>query len=295
MNQEFNKVIKVPRYTGVTLSLLSMFVLAAMFVVWQKFPKDENSESDTKISVICDTALKVPAVNIISSFEKEYSCDISVNFLHADDIKTKVEKLYSDPIDMLIFNESDLAKIAEINSSHASIIPFAFEKTFGSDDIKKAQPFSCLIKHGSSQSHSAFAIARYFSAPSRGQFFLAEAGYPGVDGDQWKSRPSVSIMVENNYEKDIGEFTKIFGQREGITFEISKKSLNEANATINLISKSNAKEYMPDLLIGFGQLGAGNSSFVNLGKNKDSNCMVSYSSKFKKTAIRFWKFLNSRS
>ena len=60
------------------------------------------------------------------------------------------------------------------------------------------------------------------------------------------------------------QFTKIFGQREGIIFEISKKSLNEANATINLISKSNAQEYMPDLLIGFGQMGAGNSSFVNL-------------------------------
>ena len=42
--------------------------------------------------------LKMPAANIISSFEKEYSCNISVKFLHADDAKTKVEKLYSDPI-----------------------------------------------------------------------------------------------------------------------------------------------------------------------------------------------------
>ena len=295
MNEGFNKVFKAPKYTGVTLSLLSMFVLAAMFVVWQKFPKDQKSESDTEISVICDTELKVPAVNIISSFEKEYSCNISIKFLHADDIKTKIEKLYSDPIDVLIFNEFDLAKIAEINSSHASIIPFAFEKTFRSDDKKTAQPLSCLIKHGTSQAQSAFALARYFSAPSRGQFFLAEAGFPGVDGDQWKPRPSISIMIDNNYEKDIGEFTKIFSQREGINFEISKKSLNDANATINLISKSKAKEYLPDLLIGYNQLGVGNSSFENLGKGKSSNCMVSYSSKFKKTAIRFWEFLKSQS
>ena len=102
-------------------------------------------------------------------------------------------------------------------------------------------------------------------------------------------------MIDNNYEKDIGEFTKIFSQREGINFEISKKSLNDANATINLISKSKAKEYLPDLLIGYNQLGVGNSSFENLGKGKSSNCMVSYSSKFKKTAIRFWEFLKSQS
>ena len=48
MNQDFNKVFKTPKYTGVTLSLLSMFVLAAMFVVWQKFPQKTGREIRAK-------------------------------------------------------------------------------------------------------------------------------------------------------------------------------------------------------------------------------------------------------
>ena len=168
---------------------------------------------------------------------------------------------------MLIFNESDLAKIAEINSSHASIIPFAFERTFGSDDIMhKLNQFSCLIKHGSSQSHSAFAIARYFSAPDRGQFFLS---------GRWVTQ---GLMVINGSQdlrfvswlritmKRISANSPRFSVNEKALLLRSVRKVKTANATINLISKSNAKEYMPDLLIGFGKLGAGNSSFVNRRK-----------------------------
>ena len=291
MKQDFNKVFKTPKYTGVTLSLLSMFVLAAMFVVWQTFPKNQKPTTNKQISVFCDTKLEVPVLNIISSFEKEFSCNINIEFLNADEIN----KIQSEPVDVFIFNESDLIRLAVTNSNHVSIIPFAFEKSSGSESQINIEPFSCLIKDDATQSQTAFALARYFSAPSRGQFFLAEAGFPGVDGDQWKLKPSISIMVENNFEKDLDEFTKVFSEREGVTFEISKKSLDDASATINLISKSKAKEYLPDLLIGFTQLGFGNSSFVKFGRDMENSCLVSDSSKFKKTAIRFREFLLSHS
>ena len=140
MKQDFNTVFKAPKYTGVTL--LFHVCAGSMFVVWQKFPQNQKPESNTKISVICDMKLRVPSINIISSFEKEYSCNINIKFLNSDEIN----KLNSNLIDMLIFNESDLAKIAGFNSKHFSIIPFAFEKPFGSDDKNNRQPFSCLIK-----------------------------------------------------------------------------------------------------------------------------------------------------
>ncbi|OUU46591.1 MAG: hypothetical protein CBC16_00130 [Verrucomicrobia bacterium TMED56] len=59
MNQEFNSVFKTPKFTGVTLSLLSMFVLAAMFVVWEKFPKESPIPPSPKIKLLCDQRLKV--------------------------------------------------------------------------------------------------------------------------------------------------------------------------------------------------------------------------------------------
>ena len=222
MKQDFNTVFKAPKYTGVTLSLLSMFVLAAMFVVWQKFPQNQKPESNTKISVICDMKLRVPSINIISSFEKEYSCNINIKFLNSDEI----HKLNSNMIDMLIFNESDLAKIAGFNSKHISIIPFAFEKPFGSDNKNNRQPFSCLIKGHLSISVCVCTCPILFCTQSR-SILPCRSRFPGVDGDQWKLRPSISIMVENNYEREISKFAKIFSDREGITLEVSSKNLKK--------------------------------------------------------------------
>ena len=55
MNHDFNKVFKTPKYTGVTLALLSMFVLACMMAVWNKLSVAEkevggipNSSEDIK-------------------------------------------------------------------------------------------------------------------------------------------------------------------------------------------------------------------------------------------------------
>ena len=86
MNQDFNKIFKTPKYTGVTLSLLSMFVLAAMFVVWQKFPKQDPQESEQNISILCDFKLKIPIEKILASFKKEYPCNFLINFMDAEEL-----------------------------------------------------------------------------------------------------------------------------------------------------------------------------------------------------------------
>ena len=57
MNQDFKKVFKTPKYTGVTLALLSMFVLTSMMVVWDRIsekPEGKNSES---LEIFCETQL----------------------------------------------------------------------------------------------------------------------------------------------------------------------------------------------------------------------------------------------
>ena len=59
MNQHFNKVFKTPKYTGVTLALLSMFVLACMMAVWNKLSKKHPEENQsTSMRIICEKDLK---------------------------------------------------------------------------------------------------------------------------------------------------------------------------------------------------------------------------------------------
>ena len=191
---------------------------------------------------------------------------------------------------MFICNESILQIPEKKKSNNTVLIPFAFEKSSSSRNLDlSGKPFICVIKNKSPNSKIAFALARYLSAPSRGQFFLAEAGFPGIDGDQWAKKPSLSLMVADKHLKEIDAQSKIFSEQEGIIFDLTSKSFEDTNATINLISQSKAREYLPDLFIGYGEMGEGNKAFLPILKDSRMNGLIPHSSKFKKTVIRFWE------
>lgn len=292
MNQDFNKIFKTPKYTGVTLSLLSMFVLAAMFIVWQKFPKQDPLESEQNILILCDFQLKTPVEKILASFKTEYPCNIFVDFLDAEELTSTLENKSGSNADLLIANKTILRKYAFVDSNYGEGIPFAFEKLSNSlPEQQNNEPFICSIKNDTPHSHLAFALGRYFSAPSRGQFFLAEAGFTGVNGDIWKLRPKVSVLVPKTYEIRIRDIAKKFSELEGVNLDVMGKDELEANATIHLISKSNAKEYLPDLLIGFKELSPDNKSYFPATENSRQG-LVSFSTRYKRTAIRFFNFYN---
>ena len=94
-------------------------------------------------------------------------------------------------------------------------------------------------------------------------------------------KPSVSILVEKAYEKDTRSMAKYFSEREGVKVDIASKTPADANATINLIGKSHAKEYLPDLLIGFGSIGTQNSIYSPISKQTGIGASVSFSAKSK--------------
>ena len=85
-----------------------MFVLAAMFVVWQKFPQKQAEKSVQNFSLICDQTLKHPLEKIFMAFEKEYPSIISVSYVEASLIKSIIPLFSDDSNDMLICNESIL-------------------------------------------------------------------------------------------------------------------------------------------------------------------------------------------
>ena len=101
-------------------------------------------------------------------------------------------------------------------------------------------------------------------------------------------------LFSKTYEKRIKDIAKKFSKIEGVNLDVMGKDELEANATIHLISKSNAKEYLPDLMIGYKELTPDNKSYFPATENSRKG-LVCFSTRYKRTAIRFFNFYNRES
>ena len=98
-NPEKAKIFKTPKYGGVTLALLSMFVLASMMVVWNKLSPENPS---MPLRVLCADALRFPVEQGASQFEREMKVKVSLDFAQAQSEQ--------DGYDLYIPTESTVAK-----------------------------------------------------------------------------------------------------------------------------------------------------------------------------------------
>ena len=71
------KTFRTPKYTGVTLSLLSIFVLASMIAVWDMMPASSESPSDP-LSVHCEKFIEEPIRATAAQFSKEFNIPIEI-------------------------------------------------------------------------------------------------------------------------------------------------------------------------------------------------------------------------
>ena len=71
------KTFRTPKYTGVTLSLLSIFVLASMIAVWDMMPTSSESPSDP-LSVHCEKLIEKPIRATAAQFSKEFNIPIEI-------------------------------------------------------------------------------------------------------------------------------------------------------------------------------------------------------------------------
>ena len=71
------KTFRAPKYTGVTLSLLSIFVLASMIAVWDMMPTSSESPGDP-LSVHCEKLIEKPIRATAAQFSKEFNIPIEI-------------------------------------------------------------------------------------------------------------------------------------------------------------------------------------------------------------------------
>jgi ABC-type molybdate transport system substrate-binding protein len=112
-NPKQAKTFRAPKYGGVTLSLLSMFVLGSMMVVWNKLPPENSSIS---LRVLCDEALRKPVEQGASQFEREMKVKVSLDFVQSQSDQ--------DGYDLYIPTERTVAKE---DGHRSTAIPVAFQ------------------------------------------------------------------------------------------------------------------------------------------------------------------------
>ena len=243
-----SKHFKTPKYTGVFLSLLSMFVLASMFVVWEQIPK-ENEGPLLQVKVI--STLKQCMEGISPSFEKEMG--VSVHFTYSADDKIVEEILSPDeegsPFDLYIFQEPDNLTNSSLRDQCVERIPLVFippEHPANSTDGSIL--VSANLSNRTQNPTLALQFARYLAAPSRGQFGFSKNGFGGVNGDLWSEIPTLKIFMNQEHASKVTSQLKAFEVREGVTLETSTLPFEKMDSALQIILQSEAQEFLPDLV-----------------------------------------------
>ena len=233
------QLIRPPKYSGITLSLLSLFVLVCMLAVWEKMPKDDFQ---SPLSVWAPAKAEAALRDAVKGFEAETGARLVLTF---DSFATEneISPQGKQPHDLLIFEDHSGSGLPARPIKKENIVLLAYQKAKPSSAALVASvPETCR------NSILAFQFARYLSAPTRGQFDFANAGWTGVDGDRWSIAPEIKVWISGGLVQDIHPFLTTFEKREGakiIPETFSGESLLKA---LEIAGKSESKDFLPDIV-----------------------------------------------
>ena len=337
------KTFRAPKYGGVTLSLLSMFVLASMIVVWNKIGEQGQEQFNQSIRVLCDESVSAPVKECAEQFEREMKVKVSIHSTPGPDRNRSManETLNPDPYDLDLSAGKPIEKVPSLNQVSCAFrsVVFATRNDFSQDMTELEQVFQNnltystsadsteegrLLEHSlgktnlwrkilskrtktypsskaaalqvasgkdldgafmwdfsarafglkihrikelkpasqtffartsnSSQNRlSALQFGRFLSAPTKGQFYFAKAGFVGVNGDAWTEQPSLYVYcakaIENSMLDDFERFeSEVFVSIEPHFINEDKMALS-----LSLIAQSKAQKALPDLVLGIPQ------------------------------------------
>ena len=289
---EKNKpIFQTPKYTGVTLSLLSMFVLVCMFAVWDKIPKQD---SPLQLSVLASKIAEQPLISTQKEFEKELGIKLSVRF--EESLNENKIKHLTQNTDLYILEKNSIpkskgpvfSKLTSLTLAHKEIEDRNLTVVAG---INTARGNSVL----------AFQFARYLAAPSRGQFNFAKHGWTVMDSDTWYLIPEIKIWAENGISSNLNASSKSFEKIEGAKVNIEIISVKDMVQSLEIIGKSNSRKFLPDLIWSSNEL-LNNFNVETLAlsvlednhaSKKSSVCLVNESSFLSQTARRFFHHSSS--
>lgn len=153
-NPEEIKTFRAPKYGGVTLSLLSMFVLASMIVVWNKIGEQGQEQFNQSIRVRCDESIAIPVKECAEQFEREMKIKVSIHPTAGLDQNGSKAKgtVNGDAYDLDLFtgkaNGQDLS-LNQVPCAFRSIV-FATRKDFSPEMTELEEVFQNNLAFSSS-------------------------------------------------------------------------------------------------------------------------------------------------
>jgi len=339
-NPEEIKTFRTPKYGGVTLSLLSMFVLASMIVVWNKIGEQEQEQFNKSISILCDESFAIPVKQCAEQFEREmkikvsihstsgldqngskakgtvngaaYDLDLSAGEPTADRLSlnqvpcafrsiifatrkdfepnmTELEQVFQNNLTystspssardgrLLEYSLGRTDRWREVLSKREKVFPSSsaagLELASGNDldgafmwdfsarkfdlkihrikELELASETLLARTNDSAQNRlPALQFARFLAAPTKGQFYFAEASFVGVNGDAWTEKPFLYVYCANPIEGFIRDEFDRFEKDGLVSIEPHFLDPEKIALSLSLIAQSKAKKAHPDLVLG---------------------------------------------
>ena len=242
-----------PKYTGITLSLLSIFVLVSMLAVWEKMVQTPNLPN---LHILACDSTKLPLERIRKVYQQEAHCIVTIQYQNQSEI---LESIISKNIsidsawDGLILPASkDFYELLNLDDwSNRGVIAYGKEKLEPSEVVVEGNQSSQIIafvKKSSDKDTLGYSFIRYLQAPTKGQVEFALDGWTGVAQDHWDQTPRLKIYAIRESQPWLNHVAEDFAKREGLELDLSFLEKDDLEASIRLLSRANNKDYLPDLV-----------------------------------------------
>jgi len=238
-----------PKYSGITLTLLSIFVLLCMVIVWEKIPQVEEPIS---LKGIASLRCKEPLTVASLAFQKETGIIIDIEYMEDTDLQSvlKLEGMEKNNTwDFAVCPEKLLFQDSPLREFWSEQIPIAYFPPVTNGSFSKEIALVGWIAKNTTFSNQSLLFCRFLSAPSRGQFYFAESGFSGVRGDRWSFKPSLNLLATPAYKSLLRSSIDHFQKREGVSIHAQFLPEEELLQVLLLTSKSKGKQYLPDLAL----------------------------------------------
>ena len=295
-------LFRPPKYTGITLSLISIFVLVCMLAVWEKMAKSPNLPV---IRVLVWEKCKEPFEKIRQAYQKEAACIVQATYRSHSEIVDHLSKgpqkkafpwnlalcLKSEKINLLFTqnNWQNRGSVAYFSgpqplSNEAEILPQTLI-SWTPERLKERVP-----------THS---FLRFLNAPTKGHVEFALGGWTGISTEHWIHSPQLKIYAIIGAQDLLNSAIENFETYEGVQVEVSYLKQERMDTSMHILSKANNIDYLPDIVYWMKDTNP-HSAFADLYYpfyKSDSNKLVSNFSPYLKkespllkTAQKFLSF-----
>jgi hypothetical protein len=247
-------LFRPPKYTGITLSLLSIFVLVSMLAVWEKMVQVPTLPT---LKVIAWEKAKVPLEQARLAFQNEESCIVHATYIRNEEFPVFLNSIDSSSkqkwdLAILPHAKDFLAKHPSPGWVYRDIIAYLEPGTHSTPPVIQdgsSVSLDSLLNQSSQESSLCIAFTRYLRAMNKGQVEFAMKGWTGVNDDPWARSPRFQLYADQKSQAWLEEPARSFAASEGMELSIALMESQNLNASLQILIQANNKNYLPDLVV----------------------------------------------